>query len=179
MAATAISVWMYVWITVNPNTLFISHPTSSFFWFSDWNIIMFQSPPAHCIAPSAVPVHATTVWLRTQKISVAHLFSRYANDELKFSVLLSSTKLPKTVLVWTYPNTASSPSTDCPCHTHCKKKKKEKKKIWLLMGLMITNDGVDDDSDAVSGGDDYNNIGGCHCSDPLNHSSLVSCCTFS
>lgn len=47
------------------------------------------------------------------------------------------------------------------------------------MGLMITNDGVDDDSDAVSGGDDYNNIGGCHCSDPLNHSSLVSCCTFS
>lgn len=49
----------------------------------------------------------------------------------------------------------------------------------LRNGLMITNDGVDDDSDAVSGSNDYNNIGGCHDSDPLNHSSLVTFCIIS
>lgn len=35
------------------------------------------------------------------------------------------------------------------------------------MGLMITNDGVDADSDAVSGSNDYSNIWGCHDSDPF------------
>lgn len=47
------------------------------------------------------------------------------------------------------------------------------------MGLMITDDGVDDDSDAVSGNNDYNNIEGCHYSDARNHSSLVNYCIFS
>lgn len=53
------------------------------------------------------------------------------------------------------------------------------KKIWLVMGLMITDDGVDDDSDAVSGNNDYDNIEGCHCSDTWNHSSLVNDYIFS
>lgn len=51
------------------------------------------------------------------------------------------------------------------------------------MGLMITDDGVDDDSDAVSDNNDYNDIGACHCGDtpcpsePQNHSAFSSRCT--
>ena len=41
-------------------------------------------------------------------------------------------------------------------------KRGEKK---LVMGLMIADDGVDDDSDAVSGGDDYDDAEGGHYSD--------------
>lgn len=47
------------------------------------------------------------------------------------------------------------------------------------MGLMITDDGVDDDSDAVSGNNDYNNIEGCHYSDTWNQFSLVNYYMFS
>lgn len=47
------------------------------------------------------------------------------------------------------------------------------------MGLMITDDGVDDDSDAVSGNDDYDNTEGCHYTDTWTHSSLVNYYLFS
>lgn len=47
------------------------------------------------------------------------------------------------------------------------------------MGLMITDDGVDDDSDAVSGNNDYNSIEGCHYTDAWNHPSQVNYYIFS
>lgn len=47
------------------------------------------------------------------------------------------------------------------------------------MGLMITDDGVDDDSDADSGNNDYDNIEGAYYSDTWNHSPLVNYYIFS
>ncbi len=42
------------------------------------------------------------------------------------------------------------------------------------MGLMIADDGVDYDSDAVSGNNDYRSIEGCPHSDTWSHSSQVN-----